>query len=139
MKTRLRWEELPGMPGFCVGSDGQGARLAQGQFEEVFTFSRACTADELAWNWQVQGRLAARGPISEEEAKALVEGATQLKAMPRTETGGMSRLDLDPDRLSVEVRWSQPSDLIVTLHKTIPGALYQLWSKEDLSLAEWTP
>ena len=72
----------PGRPGFCIGSDGQGTRLAQGQFEEVYTFSRACTAEELAWNWQVQGKLAALGPISEEEDKALLESVAQLKAMP---------------------------------------------------------
>ena len=41
-------EQLAGTPGFCLGSDGRGNRLAQGQFDELYTFLRACTAEEVA-------------------------------------------------------------------------------------------
>ena len=64
-----------------IGSDGTGHNLAQGQFEELTTFRRACQASELDWCWQSGSRRAARGPITaEEEAAVMAQRSAALAA-----------------------------------------------------------
>src|SRR5262245_15061709 len=61
-----------GVAGFCLGSDVQGSSLAQGQFEQLCTFSRVCTEQELARDFQFNAALATLGPITPEEEQALL-------------------------------------------------------------------
>jgi hypothetical protein len=65
--------QMNGIAGFCLGSDVEGNRLAQGQFEELYTFTRACPAGEVAWNYEVEAKRTTLGPISEAEEQARLE------------------------------------------------------------------
>jgi hypothetical protein len=77
--TTLRPSAVPVGPlGFCLGSDVYGRSLAQGQFDEVFSFDRAANEAELAGNFRMIAPLAALGPLTaEEKAQPLEKAAPQ--------------------------------------------------------------
>ncbi len=66
-----------GVQGFCVGSDVHGGQLAGGQFEEVFTFDRACGDLELAADYARSAPLSALGPITLLEEQAMIAAAAR--------------------------------------------------------------
>ena len=65
-----------GVTGFCLGSDVNGFSLARGQFDELVSFGRLCSDEEIAWNYSMTTPLAELGPITPEEEAARLQQAT---------------------------------------------------------------
>jgi hypothetical protein len=69
------WRDLS----FCIGGSLDGRSVAAGDFEEVSTLSEALTPDYINWNYQRLARVAALGPVTEEELLARKEAALAAK------------------------------------------------------------
>lgn len=74
--------------GFTIGGTGNGDHLAQGEFEELTTYSRPKSRPEAEWLHQMQASLAARGPISPEEEQAQRDENAKWKAEQKSTSDG---------------------------------------------------
>ena len=69
-----------GVPGVCLGSDVHGGNLAQGAFEELYSFARVCRDWELADDYQRNAPRTTLGPVTPEEEGALRVAADQARS-----------------------------------------------------------
>ncbi len=128
--------------GFSLGSDVAGGQLAQGSFDELMTFARVLAAGELAVDYQRNVGRAALGPIDSQMA--------MLSSGPEFDNtnGGSSVLTSNKAMLPefygcalwLEIKRStnNSSNVVVTLHNTIPGTNYTVLSKTNLTQTSWT-
>jgi hypothetical protein len=132
-----------GTPGFCLGSDVYGLNLAQGQFDELVSFGRACSDAEIAWNYCVTAPVAALGPITPEEQSlqrqqaTLAAGAAVTPSFPSfwpTEPG--HALDAQGGCTAGLGICAEPSTncatIILTITNADTGRLYDLFRTFDL-------
>ena len=75
-----------GIWGFCVGSDMHGHHLAQGEFEEVYTFGRPLGAAEIAADYARNAPRAAMGEMAT-TAKSCAAKATLTCSQSSTGEG----------------------------------------------------
>jgi hypothetical protein len=131
--------QLNGMAGFCLGSDVEGNRLAQGQFEELYTFSRACPAEEVAWNYEVQAKRTTLGPITEEEEQARFEAVAKAISLLQSQGGGVPQATMSGGcgpGLCLEMVDS-PTEVTLLVRNAIGGKEYFLLSMEDFDCLCW--
>jgi hypothetical protein len=130
--------QLGSASGLCIGSDVNGERLAQGQFEEFSSFARICADHELAADYHRNSALAAMGPITEAEQKALLAAVAEAASNPPM--APLSSLSTD-DGCSLLLRIvTQPNDSVkLTIHNTLPGKLYDVLSSVTLAPLVWNP
>ncbi len=129
-----------GIRGFCIGSDVHGGQLAGGEFEEVFTFDRACSDLEMAADYARTAPLAALGPITVEEETAIIAAAISPDISSLSETGA-PRMAMNAEdfgcSLWTEIGRTASNAVWVILRNTIQGADYQIWSSTNLSTSNW--
>ena len=116
--------------GFCIGSDTTRRALAQGDFEELYTFARALTAGQVAADYSRNSSAAAVGPVY----PAARTSRPLLSPAPASALAGTNMAaSLYGCTLWLEVNRSTNNKKIVwvTLHNTAPGRQYRLWSKQD--------
>jgi hypothetical protein len=133
--------------GFCVGSDVTGGALAQGDFDELYTYGRAVTAGEVAFDYNRNSGTASLGPINPEMRSANYSTSftnVSTNSLVGTSTTNMvaslygCKLWLSIDRPSGSST-NTLTNVLVTLYNTVPGRTYKLWSKEQLVATQaWT-
>jgi len=65
--------------GFTIGGTGAGDGLAQGEFDELTTYTRVPDLAQLAWIYRIRAPVAARGPIiSVEDASRRRSGGQMM-------------------------------------------------------------
>lgn len=125
--------------GFCVGSDVTGRALAQGNFDELYTFTRALSAGEVAFDYNRNSGMAALGPINPEITQP--NYSISFTNVGSNGVAGISSINmvasLYPCKVWLEVNRPTNSstnltNVLVTLHNTVPGREYKLWSKQHL-------
>jgi hypothetical protein len=123
--------------GFCLGSDMLGESLAQGEFDEIYTFAKVLTESEVAAEYQWNAGRAALGPI--------MPGGMTLSAVPSPEEGtnnNQNVVSLHAGEygcaLWLKVRTNTTNSVLLTLTNTTPGRTYKIWSKTNLSVSTWT-
>ncbi len=131
--------------GFSVGGDVSGASLAQGNFDELYTFGRALTESEVAAEYQRNGMQAALGPI---DPNAMFSSAPDPGSYTNGVSGATNSLSqtsmvaaLYGCKLWLEITRATNSttNMLVTLHNTVGGGSYNLWSKQQLIATQsWT-
>jgi hypothetical protein len=138
--------------GFALGSDVKGDSLAQGSFDELATFARLLTTNEMARDYAQNRALAALGTITPETLMSFSSGiapgfgntnGTNHKA------GGAPPLALDPNgcALWLSIRGGTnhanvtntgtATNLVLRLHNTLPGTNYVIWSRTNIVATNW--
>jgi hypothetical protein len=129
---------------FCIGSDALGENLAQGQFEELTTFGKPLTADEIARYYWFTVPTVQLGPLTPEEEQARRKLAQQAKlgtTAPEAAGFGESQSLLSGVNLACDVLWleisASTSAAILTLHNTVANRTYEILSADDPGAANW--
>ncbi|HEY0550327.1 MAG TPA: LamG-like jellyroll fold domain-containing protein [Verrucomicrobiae bacterium] len=123
--------------GFCVGSDVAGRALAQGDFDELYTFERELTANEVALDYNRNSSAATLGPAKSRAALAPSSLTGTNVTFPGTNMVA-ARYDCQL-WLEIRGRIDSPKNVLVTLHNTVPGWNYKLWSRAQLGAPQaWT-
>ncbi len=132
-----------GIQGFCIGSDVHGGQVAGGQFEEVFTFDRACSDLEVAADYARTAPLAALGPITVEEEQAMIAAASMMQTTPLVVPNATESLIVGAQEccgLTMKIDLPSTNGLTpVHLTNTWPNRAYQILSTTRLPpTTNWT-
>ncbi len=116
-----------GIRGFCIGSDVHGGQVADGQFEEVFTFDRACTDLEVAADYARTAPLAALGSITVEEQNGMV-AASLLRTTSLLSEGTETAMSAAQNGCGLWLKIGRPlNDTIpLLLTNTRPSQVYEI-------------
>ncbi len=126
--------KFEGRDGFCLGSDVQGRRLAQGEFDELYTFGHTLSEEDLLWNYYLNAPRAEMGPVSPEEealwmeaAAAAAEESAQLSQTPSRPDGRDALLQSQGECAS-ELQIVRGTDSVdITIINATPGKVYDLY------------
>ncbi len=126
-----------GIQGFCIGSDVHGGQLAGGQFEEVFTFDRACDDAELAFDYWRNASRTMLGPMTPAEEESMIVAATEDASKRAIESGFPSLPSLQSTSqngsLSLQMARESATTVRLTLYGTKTGVRYNLLSAEKMT------
>ncbi len=123
--------------GFCVGSDVMGRAIAQGDFDELYTFERGLAANEVALDYNRNSSAATLAPAKSRVALSPASLSGTNLAFPGTNMVA-ARYDC---KLWLEInrRMDSPKNVLVTMHNTVPGLSYKLWSQQQIGTTQaWT-
>ncbi len=126
-----------GIRGFCIGSDVHGGQLAGGQFEEVFTFDRACSDLEMAADYARTAPLAALGPITVEEENAMIAAAAIGTAASTSASPSQMTLNAKESGVGLAIGRPDGGEVPITLENANDEWTYVLWEKDELNDDPW--
>ncbi len=131
-----------GVHGFCIGSDVHGGQMAGGQFEEVFTFDRACDDAELAFDYWRNASRTMLGPITPAEEESMIVAATQEASSRGFDSGfsGFASVQSTSQNgsLSLQVARESATTVRLALYGTKTGVRYNLlYADQMTSDPEW--